>query len=129
MWHIDDTMQTMFKLKTFFSRIMSIEPIRRQSIVSLIWQIAFTFIGFLSTMYFARAVGAEVLGAYFLFVAYFSIIGLMTDGGFGAAAIKRISEGEEPEGPGKHYFIRRFNVYNIELTGQVAGGRCPPQAL
>ena len=87
----------MFKLNTFFSRIMSIEPIRRQSIVSLVWQIAFTFIGFLSTMYFARVVGAGVLGAYFLFMAYYSIISLMTDGGFGGAAIKRISEGEEPD--------------------------------
>jgi O-antigen/teichoic acid export membrane protein len=87
----------MFKLNTFFSRIMSIEPIRRQSIVSLIWQIAFTFVGFLSTMYFARAVGAGVLGAYFLFIAYYGIIGLMTEGGLGSAAIKRISEGEEPD--------------------------------
>lgn len=87
----------MFKLKTFFSRIMSIEPIRRQSMVSLIWQISFTFIGFLSTMYFAHAVGAEVLGGYYLFLAYFGIIFLMTDGGFGGAAIKRISEGEEQE--------------------------------
>jgi len=84
----------MFKLNTFFSRIMSIEPIRRQSIVSLIWQIALSFIGFLSTMYFARAVGAGVLGAYFLFLAYLGIIGLVTDGGFGGSAIKRISEGE-----------------------------------
>jgi len=87
----------MFKLNTFFSRIMSIEPIRRQSIVSLIWQIAFTFIGFLSTMYFARAVGAGVLGAYFLFLAYYGIINLMTDGGLSSAAVKRISEGEEPD--------------------------------
>ena len=87
----------MFKLKSFFSRIMSIEPIRRQSIVSLIWQIAFTFIGFLSTMYFAHAVGAGVLGAYFLLLAYYNIISLFTDGGFGGAAVKRISEGEEPD--------------------------------
>ncbi len=87
----------MLKLNTLFSRIMSIEPIRRQSIVSLIWQIAFTLIGFLSTMYFAHAVGAGILGAYFLFLAYFGIISLMTDGGFGSAAIKRISEGEEPD--------------------------------
>lgn len=65
--------------------------------MSLIWQILLTFIGFLSTMYFAHEVGAGVLGAYFLFVAYYSIIGLMTDGGFGGAAIKRISEGEEPD--------------------------------
>lgn len=75
---------------------MGIGEIQRQSIVSLIWQIAFTFVGFLSTMYFTHAVGADVLGAYFLFLAYFSIIGMMTDGGFGGAAIKRISEGEEP---------------------------------
>lgn len=65
--------------------------------MSLIWQIAFTLIGFLSTMYFAHAVGAGILGAYFLFLAYFGIISLMTDGGFGSAAIKRISEGEEPD--------------------------------
>ena len=87
----------MVSIKNFFSRIMSIEPIRRQSIVSLIWQIAFTFIGFLSTIYFAHAVGAGVLGAYFLFLAYYSIIWLVTDGGFGGAATKRISEGEEPD--------------------------------
>ncbi|MCL7413908.1 MAG: flippase [ANME-2 cluster archaeon] len=74
---------------------MSIGAIQRQSIVSLIWQTALTFIGFLSTMYFAHAVGAGVLGAYFLFTAYLSIIGLVSDGGFGWAAIKRISEGEE----------------------------------
>ncbi len=85
------------RVANLFSRIMSIEPIRRQSIVSLVWQIAFTFIGFLSTMYFAHAVGADVLGEYFLFLAYYSIIGLMTDGGFGSAAIKRISEGIEPD--------------------------------
>ena len=48
-------------------------------------------------MYFAHAVGAEILGAYFLFLAYLSIISLMTDGGFGGAAVKRISEGEEPD--------------------------------
>ena len=95
---------------------MSIEPIRRQSIVSLIWQIAFTFIGFLSTMYFARAVGAEVLGAYFLFVAYFSIIGLMTDGGFGAAAIKRISEGEEPDAYFSAFVVLRSMFVTVVIT-------------
>lgn len=104
---IYDAIQNMSKLNTFISRIMSIEPIRRQSIVSLVWQIAFTFIGFLSTMYFARAVGADVLGAYFLFLAYYSIIGLMTDGGFGGAAIKRISEGEEPDAYFSAFFILR----------------------
>jgi O-antigen/teichoic acid export membrane protein len=109
----------MFKLKTFFSHIMAIEPIRRQSIVSLIWQIAFTFIGFLSTMYFAHAVGPEVLGAYFLFVAYFSIIGLMTDGGFGGAAIKRISEGEEPDAYFSAFVVLRSVFVIVVLTALI----------
>ena len=91
---------------------MSIEPIRRQSIVSLVWQIAFTFIGFLSTMYFAHAVGASVLGAYFLFIAYFGIIGLMTNGGFGGAAIKRISEGEEIDA----YFSASIVLRSVFVT-------------
>lgn len=65
--------------------------------VSLIWQIAYTFIAFLSTIYFAHAVGASVLGAYFLFMTYFGIIGMISGGGFGGAAVKRISEGEEPD--------------------------------
>jgi len=88
--------------------------------VSLIWQIAFTFIGFLSTIYFARAVGAEVLGAYFLFVAYFSIIGLMTDGGFGGAATKRISEGEEPDAYFSAFVVLRSVFVTVVLTALIA---------
>ena len=88
--------------------------------MSLVWQIAFTFIGFLSTMYFARAVGAEVLGAYFLFVAYFSIIGLMTDGGFGGAAVKRISEGEEPDAYFSAFVVLRSMFLTVVLTALIA---------
>ena len=87
----------MFYLNTILSRIMGIGEVQRQSIVSLIWQIAFTFIAFFSTIYFAHTLGASVLGAYFLFVTYYSIISMFTDGGFGGAAIKRISEGEEQD--------------------------------
>ena len=86
---------------------MSIGAVQRQSIVSLIWQIALTFIGFLSTMYFAHTVGASVLGGYFLFLAYLSIIGLVTDGGFGSAAAKRISEGEEQDAYFSAFFVLR----------------------
>ncbi|MBU4374685.1 MAG: hypothetical protein KJ714_09700 [Euryarchaeota archaeon] len=99
---------------------MSIEPIRRQSIVSLVWQIAFTFIGFLSTMYFAHAVGAGVLGAYFLFLAYYSIIGLMTDGGFGGAAIKRISEGEEPDAYFSAFVVLRSVFVTVVVVVLIA---------
>lgn len=89
--------EIMFNLNTIFSRIMGIGAVQRQSIVSLIWQIAFTFFGLLSTMYFSHALGASVLGAYFLFTAYFGIIAMFTDGGFGWAAVKRISEREEQD--------------------------------
>lgn len=88
--------------------------------MSLIWQIAFTFIGFLSTIYFAHAVGAGVLGAYFLFMAYYSIIGLMTDGGFGGAAIKRISEGEEPDAYFSAFVVLRSVFVTVVITALLA---------
>lgn len=58
---------------TIFSRVMRIESMRRQSMISLITTITLTIISFISTMYFANAVGAPVLGAYFRFLAYFAI--------------------------------------------------------
>jgi O-antigen/teichoic acid export membrane protein len=76
---------------------MSISSIQRQSIISFVSTISLTIIGFLSTIYFAHALGPAPLGAYFLFVAYFGIFNLIGDGGFGGAAIKRISEGKEPD--------------------------------
>ncbi len=105
----------MSKFNKFLSRIMSIGAVQRQSIVSLFWQIAFTAIGFLSTMYFTRTVGASVLGGYFLFIAYFNIINMMTDGGFGGAAIKRISEGKEQDAYFTAFFVIRsfFMVFII----------------
>lgn len=91
-----------------FLRIMSIEPARRQSLITFFWQIVFTFIGFLSTMYFAHAVGASILGSYFLFLAYTSVFSLFTDGGLGSAAVKRISEGDEVNAYFSAYFILRL---------------------
>jgi len=88
--------------------------------VSLIWQIALTFIGFLSTMYFAHAVGAGVLGAYFLFLAYLSIIGLVIDGGFGEAAIKRISEGEEQDEFFSAYVVLRSIFITMAALALIA---------
>ncbi|MCX6681593.1 MAG: flippase [Methanoregula sp.] len=76
---------------------MSIGPIQRQSFITLVSTIALTGIGFLSTIYFAHTLGPAPLGAYFLFLAYFGIFNLIGDGGFGGAAVKRISEGKEPQ--------------------------------
>ncbi|MEL4306299.1 flippase [Methanococcoides sp. LMO-2] len=86
---------------------MSVEPIRRQSLISFVWKISLTFIGFLSTMYFAHTVGAGILGVYFLFTAYFGVINLFSDGGLGGAAIKRISEGKEQNAYFSAFFVLR----------------------
>lgn len=105
----------MFNLNAIFSRIMGIGTVQRQSIVSLIWQVAITLIGLLSTMYFSHALGAGVLGAYFLFLAYLGIIGMVTDGGFGGAAIKRISEGEEQDAYFSAFFVLR-SLFTIAVV-------------
>jgi O-antigen/teichoic acid export membrane protein len=81
----------------FFHQLMNIEPVRRQSIIHIGTNIAITAIGFLSTVYFAHVLGPSILGAYFLFLAYFGIFNLIVDGGFGNATAKRISEGKEQE--------------------------------
>ena len=110
----------MFNLKAVFSRVLSIGEVQRQSIASFISQITFTFIGFLSTMYFAHAVGASTLGAYFLFTAYFGIINMITDGGFGGAAIKRISEGEEQDAYFTAFFILRSLFMVVSIVALIA---------
>ena len=85
----------MIQKQAFFHQLMNIDPIKRQSLIHLFTNIAITAIGFLSTVYFARILGPSILGAYFLFLAYFGIFNLIVDGGFGNAAAKRISEGRE----------------------------------
>lgn len=107
----------MKNFKTIYPKILSIEPIRRQSLITFGLQIIFTAVGFLSTMYFAHTVGAPILGSYFLFLAYFSIICLFTDGGFGQAAIKRISEGiDQNEYFSTFVFLRTFFVTIVIIT-------------
>jgi len=91
---------------------MQIEQLRRQSLITLSATILLTLIGFLSTMYFAHAVGESVLGAYFLFLAYFNTLNLILDGGLGGAAVKKISEGKEKD----EYFTAVF-VLRIFLLG------------
>lgn len=76
---------------------MNLEPVRRQSLIHLSTNISITAIGFLSTVFFARILGPSILGAYYIFIAYFSIFYLVVDGGFGSAMAKRISEGREQD--------------------------------
>ena len=108
-----------FNPKSIYNRIISIEPVQRQSIISFLTQITFTFIGFLSTMYFAHAVGASVLGAYFLLLAYYGIFTMISDGGFGGAAIKRISEGEEQDEYFSAFLVLRSMFVIIVTIGLI----------
>lgn len=100
---------------TLFSRIMRIEPLRRQSLVTLFTTLALTAVGFLSTMYFAHAVGESVLGAYFLFLAYFNTLNLIFDGGLGGATVKRISEGREIDEHFTAAFVMRILLVGISI--------------
>ncbi len=81
----------------FFQQFMNMEAVRRQSLIHIGTNIAITAVGFLSTFYFAHVLGPAILGAYFLFLAYFSLFNLVVDGGFGGATAKRMSEGKDQE--------------------------------
>lgn len=104
---------------TFFSRVMGLGEVQRQSIVTLLSQVLVTLLGFIGTMYFAHAVGAETLGAYYLFMAYYSMIGIFTDGGLGTAAIKRISEGEEQNEFISAFFVVRTSLVILVVLGLI----------
>ena len=77
------------------SRLMSLSAIQRQSTLSLFFTILITITGFFSTMLFSHILGKDLMGVYYLFLAYFGIFNMIGDGGFGSAAVKRISEGNE----------------------------------
>lgn len=77
------------------TRISNIPPIQRQSMIQLGVTVAITLFGFLSTMLFSHVLGKDIMGVYFLFLAYFGIFNMIGDGGFGSAAVKRISEGKD----------------------------------
>ena len=79
----------------FVSRFMRLPAIQRQSTLSLIFTLAITGVGFLSTMLFSHVLGKDLMGVYYLFLAYYGIFNMIGDGGFWQAAVKRISEGRE----------------------------------
>ncbi len=106
-----------YKIRRIFSDIMKVGAVKRQSLITFIWQIMFTVVGFVSTMYIAQTVGPAILGVYFLFLSYNGIFELIADGGFGSAAVKRISENEEPNAYFSAYFIIRLIFTIIVLIG------------
>mgnify|MGYP001121887871 CR=1 FL=1 len=95
---------------------MSIEPIRRQSLISLGNLVGLTVIGYIATMYFAHVLGPAILGSYYLFLSYYAIFSLIGDGGFGGAVTKRISEGKEPDEYFSAFIVLRIILLTVTLT-------------
>lgn len=95
---------------------MSLEPIRRQSLISFGNIIGLTVLGYLATMYFAHVLGPAILGSYYLFLSYYSIFNLIGDGGFGGAATKRISEGREQEAFFSAFVVLRILLLAVSVT-------------
>lgn len=95
---------------------MNVSQIQRQSLIVFGSTIATTFVGFLATIYFAHVLGPAPLGVYFLFVAYFGIFNLVGDGGFGGAAVKRISEGKDQDEYFSAFVVIRIILLALSVT-------------
>jgi O-antigen/teichoic acid export membrane protein len=94
------------------SDFMDIDPVQRQSLLSFGSLLAVSGIGYVATFYFAHYLGPAVLGAYFLFLAYYGIFDLIGDGGLGGAAVKRISEGTA-----QNEYFTAFVILRLLLLG------------
>jgi O-antigen/teichoic acid export membrane protein len=103
-------------LSLFISRIMNIGQVPRQSLIVFGSIITTTLIGFVSTIWFARVLGPAPLGVYSLFLAYYAVLNLLGDGGFGGAAVKRISEGKEQDEYFSAFVFIRIVLLAISVT-------------
>ncbi len=95
---------------------MNINPVQRQSVLTLGSLGGVTLIGYIATIYFAHYLGPAPLGAFFLFLAYYGIFDLIGDGGFGGAAVKRISEGKEQSQFFTAYVVLRVILLCISIV-------------
>jgi len=100
----------------FFSNIMNIKPIQRQSLLTLGSLVAIAGFGYVATFYFAHYLGPAVLGSFFLFLAYYGIFDMIGDGGFGGAAVKRISEGNFQNEYYTAYIILRIILLCLSIV-------------
>jgi O-antigen/teichoic acid export membrane protein len=105
-----------FYLPVIRAKLLHLDPIQRQSLISGFVTLTITVLGFFSTVYFAHTVGASVLGFYFIFLAYFSLFNFIGDGGFGGAANKRLSEGKEKNALLSAYFTIKLTLLVVSLV-------------
>lgn len=71
--------------------------------------------GFISTIIFTRVLGADLLGIYYLFLAYFSIFNIFSEFGLGTGLVKKIAEEEHQLNYFSAYFTLRL-VFLIVAT-------------
>lgn len=71
--------------------------IGQTSLIVFVSQIVGSVAGFVATLYFARLLGAGVLGTYSLVLAVVAWVGLIGKIGITGAVQKRMSEGREPD--------------------------------
>ncbi|MFC7071962.1 flippase [Halovenus rubra] len=70
--------------------------IGQTSLITFVSKVLASVFGFVATIYFARELGAEVLGIYSIIIALTAWFNLIGNIGIGKATSKRISEGNEP---------------------------------
>lgn len=71
--------------------------VQRHGMMYLASSAGITLLGFVATIFYAHWVGADVLGQYFLFLSYLTILSLFSDLGIGHATTFRICEGRDPD--------------------------------
>jgi O-antigen/teichoic acid export membrane protein len=69
----------------------------KESLLWFLFHLASALLGFIGLTYFSRALGARILGIYFLFFSLLSLFNLLSNLGLQPATIKRISEGRDTD--------------------------------
>lgn len=92
------------------------------SIVVFLSRVLASALGFVATLYFARELGAEVLGVYALVMTVVGWLILGADVGVGKALIKRVSEGTEQ---GAYFTAAAVLILSLGVAISIAvvGGR------
>jgi O-antigen/teichoic acid export membrane protein len=91
--------------------------IGQRSIVNFVSEIAASIIGFVATVYFARVLGADVLGVYFLVIAI--VIWLQIFGGMGVQlALKKYLSEDRNQGS----YLSAGIILQLAMFGIIAAG-------
>jgi len=91
--------------------------VQRHGTMYLISSMGITIIGFFATIFYAHWIGPTILGEYFLFLSYFSILGLITDFGIVYAGTQRICEGKDPNDFFTASLVLRLGIFALLTLG------------